>query len=425
MSCNLRTQCGSVRRDLVIGLLAASMASAAAERPAVTVIDHGLLPAVYPRYLGRGTGLGWQDRYNQDGEGRLWVRREFEFRGVRLPWRVAQTFAGDPTHPVGRLGLRFAQSRQHVTSTQPRWIATWGRHDEEFPGLLDVTIDSKGLAGVPPTMTCGSAGAVGQVRFRWEHDRGLVEATFIMLPDDDRLFAEVAVTPRGPVEQLAVSLCCWPFGDFRARTNSHNSPPLIYGKPHRLPEADPTVLFTDPAFDPTSKESLGTCGLTYFPSETRSVTAKRTFPLFLTLRLPPPEEGETAFLHFSLWELLRRRGENAWEYLAEREGDTLQQFGSLPEIQDPRFSEARKRGLEEARQFCEQVRARLSRVALPSTRPGTRKGEGQLRESELHWRWARFFCDEAEHALKSDGWRAAMAAVRRAEDRLDRMGVGP
>ena len=425
MSCSVQIQCVGPRRRLVIGLLAVAMSSLVAERPAVTVVDHGLLPAVYPRYLGRGTGLGWQDRYNQDREGRLWVRREFEFRGVRLPWRVAQTFAGDPTRPVGRLGLRFVQSKQRVTSTQPRWIATWGRHDEEFPGLLDVTVGSKGLAGVPPTMTCGRTGAVGQVRFRWEHDQGLVEATFIMLPDDDRLFAEVAVTPRGPAEKLAVSLCCWPFGDFRVRTNSRNSPPLIYGKPHRLPEGDPTALFTDPAFDPTGKESLGTCGLTYFPGETRSVTAKRTFPLFLTLRLPPPEEGKTAYLHFSLWELLHRRGEDAWKYLAEREGDTLQQFGALPEIQDPRFAEARRRGLGEVRQSCEQVRARLSRVTLSSTRPGTRERDDQLRESVLHRRWARFFCDEAEHALKSGDWRAAMAAVGRARDRLDRMDAGP
>ena len=59
--------------------------------PGVTVIDHGLVPAVYPRYLGRDHG--WQDVHNEDAEGRLWMRRELMFSGSRIPWRVFQTCA--------------------------------------------------------------------------------------------------------------------------------------------------------------------------------------------------------------------------------------------------------------------------------------------------------------------------------------------
>jgi hypothetical protein len=357
----------------------------AASRPEVRVVDHGLQALAFPRYMGKN--YGWRDVYNQDAPGRYWLRRELEFHGTRLAWRIGQTFSGDVARSIGRLGLRFAQSGHRVTPTQPRWLATWGRHDEQFPGLLDVTIDGKGLAGQPVALTAGRTGSVGRVHVRWPH----VEALFVMLPDDDRLFVEVAITPAAAAKEIAVSLCCWPTGKFRARTASGLSSKLGYGRAVTLSKGARTVLFTDPAVDPTGRRAQGHCALTYFPERVGPASVKRTFPLFVTIRPPIPTQGKTAYVHVVLWEMLGRRGDQAWRYLAEREANTLRQFESLAGMQAPWLATRRRQGLEQARR----------RLA----------GMGDAPPKA----WAQFYRDEAAYHLHAHDWRAALEAIKASE----------
>ena len=393
-----------------------------AKRPAVTMVDHGLRPAVFPCYLGRGPGLGWQDLYNQDDTGRYWLRREFEFRGTRLGWRIGQTFAGSAARPVGRLGLRFAQSGHRVTRTQPRWLATWGRHDAKFPGLLDVLMDGKSLVGVPVDIAGTHTGPVGHVRFRWDHPSGVVEAVFTMLPDDDRLFVEVRATPRRTPKRMTVSLCCWPFGQFRVRTATGLSPVLTYGKPRDLPKGDRTVLLTDPAFDRGGGLGEGTCGLTYFPSECVSATVTRTFPLFVNLDLPIPRTGSPAYLHVVLWELLHRRGDEAWRYLTDREPDTLARFDRLAGVAAPRFAERRHRTLDQVRRQLAVLDRQIKRTSPPTQQARLRRGYWALSRTALAWRWARFYRDEAAYHLAAEDGLAASHALRTATQHLVKIG---
>lgn len=411
-----------MKNTVNIALIALCPLASAAERPGVTVLDHGMAPAAYPRYLGSGPGLGWQDIYNQDAQGRYWLRREVKFQGVRIPWRIGQTFAGDAARPIGRLGLRFARDSHPVTRTQPRWLATWGRHDEKFPGLLDVQIGEQGLPGAPVEISAGHTGAVGHVRFGWRHDAGEVEATFLMLPDDDRLFVEVTVRPLARVEQITVSLCCWPLSKFCMRTASLTSPALPYGKPLPLPEADATVLFADPEFDPAGKVQEAACGLTYFPDECSSATATRTFPLFVEFRLPAPQAGAPAHVHFVLWELLHRRGDEAWAYLAGREADTLACFEALPCIQAPQFANPRQLGLQEAEREVVEFDRRAKLIPAADCGSQLRDGYWAVSASAVQWQWAGFYRREAAYHLRAEDWRAASAATRQARRYQARLG---
>ena len=399
-------------------LLALCGVAAAADRPVVSVTDLGLRPACYPRYFGRGPGLGWQDVYNQDDAGRLWLLREVSFRGARIPWRVGQTFAGDVSRPVGRLGLRFVRSGHRVTATQARWVATWGRHDEKFPGLVGVEVDGEGLAGAAVRITPGTTGAVGRVRFEWDHPAGDVQATFVMLPDDDRLFVEVLVRPRDAAAQVDVTLCCWPLGKFGLRTASSTSPALPYGKAYELPTGDATVLFADPSFDPKGKSPEGVCGLTYFPDECLAASATRTFPLTLKLALKPPRPGEAHSAHVVLWELLRRRGDEAWGYLAGREAETLAQFAALPGMDAARFAEPRQEGLQQAEQELSDLLRDTKQASLPPCEPVLLPARWAVPAAGIEWRWVCFHTDEAKYYLRSQDWPAALTALRRARAHL-------
>ena len=396
-------------------LLALCALRAAAAQPTATVVDHGLRAAAYPRYLGRGPGLGWQDLYNQDDRGRYWLLREIEFRGTRIPWRIGQTYAGDTTHPVGRVGLRFAQSGHRVTRTQPRWLATWGRHDEKFPGLLDVRIDGTSLVGAPVEIAPGHTGSAAHVALRWAHAKGAVRTLLVMRPDDDRLFAEVAVRPREQADRVTVSLCCWPLGrQPSVRTASAEPLALPYGKQVDLPPGDATVLFADPAFDPVGKGQDATCGLTYVPEECLSASATRRFPLFVEFELAAPQAGEAVHAHLALWELLHRRGDAAWAYLAAREANTLAQFESLPGMQAPRLAERRRAELAEARRELRQVNQALNAAGLVRERPALREGYWALSRQAIHALWAAFYRDEAAYCLDAEDWRAGRDAVQRA-----------
>jgi len=257
------------------------------------------------------------------------------------------------------------------------------------------------------------------VRFRWAHPVGPVEATFVMLPDDDRLFVEVVVRARKPIKRWAVSLCCWPAGRFRARTAAGMSPDLTYGKVHRFPDEAPTVLLTDPAADRKGRRAEGTCALTYFPSECASATAKRTLPLYVTLNMRPPRPGTPASAHVVLWELLHRRGDDAWRYLARREAETLARFDALPGIQAPRFAERRRQGLLAVRKQLDALDGRKGLISPWHPKPTLRKGYWSVPGPGLAFRWVQFYRGEAQYQLQSEDWRAASRAIEQAGRHLD------
>lgn len=378
-------------------------------REPVRVVDHGLRPKVYPTYL--GPELGWQDLYNQDGTGAYYLERELEFHNVRLGLRLTQTYIGGSAHPAGLLGLRYRESNHLVTATQPVWDSTWCRCDDKFPGFLDVALGEKGLEGVPVELECGNEGASGFIRSRWHHEAGAVTATFVMLSDDDRLFCEVGITPSVPNAKVAVTLLCWPFGQFVARTASSVSPVLTYGQPYTLPREDHTVLFTDPRFDPTGTISQGTCALTYFPEECVSVTATRTFPLFVTLNLSSTAEGGSVYAHFVLWELLHRRGDGAFVYVAEREVETLSLFDSLGAMQDAKLAAARDKGIKQVRDTLAAFDRPTKATHSPRENVAFSSGSWRLSDQALNWRWARFYRDETVRYLASGNWRQASQCV--------------
>lgn len=397
--------------SVLVGAVAVSGADPRAGRVSgreegVVVVDHGLNPKKYPVYLGKERG--WQDLYNQDDRGAYYLEREFGFRSTRLNLRITQAYIGNEAEPTGRLGLRFPKGSRNVTPTQPLWCSTWCRYAEKFHGMLDVVIGGRGLTGVAPTFDYGTAGAVGFVRARWEHEEGLIGATFLMLPDDDRFFCEVSVetAARGPV---AISLCCWPFGNFVYWTGAGRSVLLRYGREYALPPDENTVLFTDPQFDTVGKECQGTCALTYLPNECRSVSVKRTFPLFVTLNLPEAGAGQTVYAHFVLWELLHRRGEDAFAYVKRREDDTLALWDCLPLITDPKLADAREAGLREVRERMTGFDGELSAV-----RSGRGEGSavGGLSGRVLGLRWGQFYRREAERHVGSCHWRNALECLR-------------
>ena len=385
----------------------------AADRRCVTVTDHGLRPAVFPRYLGKGPGLGWQDLHNQDDSGRYWVRREFEFANARVPWRLFQLFTGSPDHPIGLLGLRFAQSAHRVTATQPRWLGTWGARDEQYPGLLDVRVGDEHLAGVPVDFERGQVGAAGFVVCRWRPPFGSVEATFMMLPDDERLFLQVWLQPRESVDQLSISLYCWPLGDFAAVTEGAEPVPLSYGKAYTLPETRSSLLLADPQFDPAGREDHGVCGLTYIPLQTTSCQLTRTFPLELRFRVAPGTDSEYR-LHFALWELLHRRGDDAWQYLLSRETDTVERLSRL----DACLSAAHTQDLGRAQRRLDRLSARIDGATAPSATPELTGGYWRCHGAARAWSWAQFFHAEAVYALGMRNWMTSDACVDRAEKAL-------
>jgi len=369
-------------------------------RKTAWVLDHGLRPKVYPKYLGKGPGLGWQDLYNQDETGAYYLEREFELRNTRLDLRITQAYIGDESHPTGRLGLRFPKSHRPVTPTQPEWISTWCRYDDSYPGLLDVLIGGKGLEGVPPKFECDSKSANAFVRCEWRHEAGAVTALFLMPPDDDRLFCEVSVTPNDPEARIAVSLCCWPLGKFTARTATATSPALAYKKTYTLPAGDATVLFGDPALDPKGKSKQGACALTYFPEECSSATIERRFPAFVTLNLAPREGAPIAHAHFVLWELLHRRGDEAFRYVAEKEADTLSMFSRMRGVADPRLADLREKRIEEAGNAMARIDADVKHM--------------RSSPQSADVRCAEFYRDEAVYYLASGDWQRASAALAKA-----------
>jgi len=383
----------------------------------ITVIDHGFLPSVFPRYLGREHG--WQDVHNEDAQGRLWMRRELEFQGARIPWRIFQTCADTPANPVGRIGLRFPLSGHRATKTQTRWAGTWGRHDEQFPGLLDVEVDGRNLTNVPCRLTGTDDGDIGRIHASWEHPDAAITATFLMLPDDDRLFAELRVRPEREAESIVVILRCWPRGDFQMRTRSGISPALGYGRAYPFPPDDATVLFTDPEEDRKGKAFEGTCALTYMPQECVSAGATRTFPLFVKLELPPPPAGDPVYCHFVLWELMQRRGDRAWNYLASREEDTLSQFTRIRHFVAPELVDVRKRNTERVKAGLKALDQKLGSVAQSTATPECISGYWRTPPHELARRWVTFHRTAALHALQRGDWQAAKEALQQATKHLD------
>lgn len=400
-------------------ILALADPAHAAPPPAsgVTAIDHGFLPAVFPRFLGREHG--WQDVHNEDVQGRLWMRRELAFQGARIPWRIFQTCAETPENPVGRIGLRFPLSGHRATKTQTRWAGTWGRHDEQFPGLLDVEIDSRDLTGVPCQLVGTDDGDIGRIHASWEHPDAAVTATFLMLPDDDRLFAELCVKPRRQAESIVVTLRCWPRGDFRLRMQSGTSPALRYGQPHAFPPDEATVLFTDPEEDRKGKAFEGTCALTYMPQECVSAGATRTFPLFVRLELQPPPAGEAVYCHFVLWELMQRRGDRAWNYLASREEDTLSQFTRIRHFAAPELVEVREQNAERVEAALKALDQKLGSVAQSTATPECISGYWRIPSHQLARSWIAFHRTAAARALQRGDWQAAEAALQQATKHLD------
>ena len=408
----------SARTGLGLLLMLAAYAVAAPPPPSrVTVTDHGFAPAVFPRYFGREHG--WLDTYNEDPQDGLWMRHELAFDGSRIPWRILQTYAGAKATPVGGLGLRFPLSGHRVTKTQPRWAGTWGRHDETFPGLLDVEVDSCGLADAPCRLTGSDGGDVGSIQAVWEHPDADITAMFLMLPDDDRLFVEIGVRPRRETESIAVVLRCWPRGDFVMRTRSGTSPPLGYGQPYPFPADQATVLFTDPEADPKGKAFEGTCALTYMPQECSAAEATRTFPLFVKLQLPPPPAGGTVYSHIVLWELMQRRGDEAWDYLTSREEDTLSQFTRIHHFRAPALAATRNDNLERARGQLANLDQQLNESPQPGTRPEYGSGYWRMSEDSLTRHWVRFHCAEAERALSRGDWQEASDSLDQAARHLE------
>ena len=380
------------------------------------VADLGLRPKVYPHYLGKGRG--WQDLYNQDETGAYYLEREFRFCNVRLDLRITQAYIGNESRPVGRLGVRFPASAHLVTGTQPQWVSTWCKYDEKFPGMLDVFVGEKGLRGVPPEFESGSLGPIAFLRARWFHEKAAVAATFLMLPDDDRLFCEVGVRPRTSGLPVRVSLCCWPGGKFEFQTASTKSPALRYDMSYSLPARDHTVVFGDPSFDPAGRLPWGVCALTYSPEECQSAQVKRTFPLFVTLNLRATHQTNAVYTHFVLWELLHRRGALAFSYVTRREADTLVQFDSMKGIDAPRLRARRERGLREARRRLRALDAALRTMPPPEqTRPPA-AAPSPLSERALNLRWMAFYRSRADAYLASGNWRAALRAIARVEGAL-------
>lgn len=383
----------------------------------VTIVDHGFLPAVFPRYL--GPEHGWQDVHNEDVQGRLWMRRELAFQGARIPWQIFQMCADTESIPVGRIGLRFPLSDQRTTKTQPRWAGTWGRHDEQFPGLLDVEIDSRDLADVPCQLTGTDDCDVGDIHASWEHPSAAVTATFLMLPDDDRLFVELCVRPRQQTESIVVVLRCWPRGDFHARTRSGTSPALGYNQPHSFPPDAATVLFTDPKADPKGNAFEGTCAVTYMPQECVSAGATRTFPLFVRLELQSPPANEAVYCHVVLWELMQRRGDEAWDYLTNREDDTLSQFTRIRHFTAPAVVEIRERGVARVRDGLAELDRRLGYAAGPAGTPQHTAGYWHMTPRQLAQRWIEFHRAGVERALSQGDWQAAEISLKQATKHLD------
>ena len=398
-----------------VALACAAMCMAAGESPVpkqASVIDHGLRPKAYPVYLGMGAGLGWRDLYNQDEAGAYYLEREFGFRNVKLDLRITQAFIGDAAHPTGRLGLRYPKGGRLVTGTQPEWYSTWCRYDDRFPGMLDVVIGKGGLKDTAPEFECGSLGAIGFVRARWSHKGGTVTATFLMLPDDDRLFCEIGVKPKTRRDRVAVSLCCWPTGKSLARTATGSSPELKYRSPYTLPPDDATVLFADPEFDPVGKTKQGVCAITYFPDECESVTVERTFPVLVTLNLTRSRGNECAYAHFVLYELLHRRGDAAFAYVSEKEAETLAIFESMAGLADPRFVSQREAGIAEVRQKLRVFDEARKAIQMAEPEAAATDGLPRLSDRVLNLRWADFYRREALRHLASGDWHQALMAVR-------------
>ncbi len=196
-------------------------------------------------------------------------------------------------------------------------------------GFLQVRINDADIGTTRITdMYVSETGERGSITMLWNAPQGVVRLRFLALPDDDRLFCEIALDPAAEVTGLQVSLKCYPsfFTSFyhrdgwrRVTTPTHQAE---QGTELKVQPADDWWLaFTDDVFDPAKEaDSAGGCAVLFDPEQIAGGTVQLgSYAVTGSLSLRPDQHN--ARLIF--WDFNKRPNDEALKSLRRSAEESL------------------------------------------------------------------------------------------------------
>jgi hypothetical protein len=148
-------------------------------------------------------------------------------------------------------------------------------------GFLRLVVNGQDLGSTKLSdLYASETGERGSLTMLWKSPQGPVRVRFLALPNDDRLFCELALDPTEEVTALQVALLCYPSfftawehrdGMRRVTTAAREE---VQGKTLEAKPAEEWWLaYTDDVFDPAKLgEAAGGCGLLFDPKQIRAAT---------------------------------------------------------------------------------------------------------------------------------------------------------
>lgn len=142
-------------------------------------------------------------------------------------------------------------------------------------GFLFFSVNGRDLGSVPVSdVGVVEQGARGSVCMVWETPEAKVQARFLVLAGDDRLFVEIALKPKTEIKSLRVETVCYPSLFTSARKmpgRRHVISPTKEAwqrQPFRIdPAKDWWLLYADDVHDVAKGSGIGPCAMAFLPEQ--------------------------------------------------------------------------------------------------------------------------------------------------------------
>ena len=142
-------------------------------------------------------------------------------------------------------------------------------------GYLFLFVNGRDLGSVPVSdVGVVEQGARGSACIIWETPEATVQTRFLVLAGDDRLFVEIALTPKTEIKSLRVETVCYPSLFTSARKmpgRRHVISPAKeawQGQPFRIdPAKDSWLLYADDVHDVAKGSGVGPCAMAFLPEQ--------------------------------------------------------------------------------------------------------------------------------------------------------------